>query len=83
MKKKNSSARFLETFCHIPLISEAHKFLMKNNSQYGTVYLHDHQYFVMNVNPLTVPMVQLELNDDFMFKTIYLQVKVRNPLCFE
>ena len=54
--------------------SEVHRFLMKSSSQYCSVYLHDDQHWLMNVNPLTVPAALLELNEDFLFKTIYLKV---------
>ena len=50
-------------------------FLLKNSSQYCQVYLHDWDYFVRNVNPATIPSIQLELNEDFAFKLVYLKVK--------
>ena len=50
-------------------------FLLKNSSHYCQVYLHDWDYFARNVNPSTIPSIELELNDDFAFKIVYLKVK--------
>ena len=37
--------------------------------------LHDSEYFVRNVNPVTIPQLELELNAEFGFKIVYLGVK--------
>ena len=50
-------------------------FLLKSSSKYCQVYLHDWDYFARNVNPATIPSIELELNEDFAFKIVYLKVK--------
>ena len=52
-----------------------HLFVMTTSNQYSKVYLHDPEYFVRTLNPVTVPNLEIELNEDFLFKNIYLQVK--------
>ena len=49
--------------------------VMKNSSVYCQIHLHDTDYSARNVNPVTIPQVTLELNEDFNFKIVYLKVK--------
>ena len=50
-------------------------FEMRQAGLYCQVILHDSEYFVRNVNPVTVPQLELELNAEFGFKIVYLGVK--------
>ena len=50
-------------------------FEMRQPDLYCQVILHDSEYFVRNVNPITVPQLELELNAEFGFKIVYLGVK--------
>ena len=50
-------------------------FEMRQPGLYCQVILHDSEYFVRNVNPVTIPQLELELNAEFGFKIVYLGVK--------